>query len=65
MAATVGAKPIAVISGEEKADYVKSMGAVGIIDRRNFDCWGALPDMNDAEGFNAYMKRARSFGRAI
>jgi len=41
------------------------MGAVGIIDRRNFDCWGALPDMNDTDGFNAYMKRCRSFGRAI
>jgi crotonyl-CoA carboxylase/reductase len=65
LARTVGAKPIAVISGNEKADHVTNMGAVGIIDRRNFDCWGALPDMNDTDGFNAYMKRCRSFGRAI
>jgi len=54
-----------LISGNEKADHVTNMGAVGIIDRRNFDCWGALPDMNDTDGFNAYMKRCRSFGRAI
>lgn len=65
LAAAVGAKPIAVVSGEEKMDYVKGLGAVGVIDRRNFDCWGALPDMADEEGFNAYMKRARAFGRAI
>ncbi len=65
LAHTVGAKAIGVVSGDDKIDYVKSLGASGVIDRRNYNCWGALPDMNDAEGFKAYMGRAREFGKAI
>lgn len=65
LASAVGAKAIGVVSGEEKIPYVMGLGASGVIDRRNFDCWGALPDMDDAEGFAAYMKRARAFGKAI
>lgn len=65
LANIVGAKAIGVVSGDDKIDYVKSLGAYGVIDRRLFDCWGALPDMDDAEGFNGYMKRTRAFGKAI
>jgi len=65
LANVAGAKAIGVVSGEDKIDYVKGLGAFGVIDRRNYDCWGALPDMNDADGYNAYMKRAREFGKAI
>ena len=65
LAAAVGAKPIGVVSGEDKFEYVKSMGAVGVIDRKKFDCWGPLPNMKDRQGFADYMKRARQFGRAI
>ena len=65
LANTVGAKAIGVVSGMDKAAFVKGLGAYGVIDRREFDCWGALPDMEDAEGFASYMKRARAFGKAI
>ena len=65
LADAVGAKAIGVVSGDDKIDYVKGLGATGVIDRRMYDCWGALPDMDDAEGFNDYMKRARAFGKAI
>jgi len=65
LANAVGAKAIGVVSGDDKIDYVKGLGAHGVIDRRNFDCWGKLPDMADQEGFDAYMKRARAFGKAI
>lgn len=65
LANAVGAKAIGVVSGDEKIDYIKGLGAHGVIDRRNFDCWGALPDMDDVEGFKNYMKRAREFGKAI
>lgn len=65
LANVVGAKAIGVVSGDDKIDYVKGLGAYGIIDRRMYDCWGALPDMADTEAFDAYMKRARAFGKAI
>ena len=31
----------------QKIKYVKSLGAKGVINRKNFDCWGNLPDVND------------------
>lgn len=65
LANAVGAKAIGVVSGDDKIDYVKGLGAFGVIDRRMFDCWGKLPDLDDREGFSDYMKRARAFGKAI
>jgi crotonyl-CoA carboxylase/reductase len=42
-----------------------SMGAKGVINRKDFNCWGRLPDVGDAEGYGAYMKKCREFGKAI
>jgi crotonyl-CoA carboxylase/reductase len=63
--AASGANPIAVISDEDKRDFVVSLGARGAINRKQFDCWGQLPDIDDAEGYAAYMKKVREFGKAI
>ena len=63
--AASGANPIAVISDEEKREFVVSLGARGAINRKQFDCWGQLPDIADAEGYGAYMKKVREFGKAI
>jgi crotonyl-CoA carboxylase/reductase len=63
--AASGGNAIAVISEEDKRDFVVSLGARGVINRKQFDCWGQLPDINDAEGYAAYMKRVREFGKAI
>jgi crotonyl-CoA carboxylase/reductase len=63
--AASGANPIAVISDEEKREFVLSLGARGAINRKQFDCWGQLPDIDDAEGYTAYMKKVREFGKAI
>ncbi|MBC6441284.1 MAG: crotonyl-CoA carboxylase/reductase [Rhodospirillales bacterium] len=65
LAATAGANAIGVISEDDKADFVMSLGARGVINRRDFDCWGRLPEVNDAEGYAAYMKKCRAFGKAI
>src|SRR3546814_9557900 len=62
--ATAGANPIGVISDEDKRDFVMSLGAKGVINRKNFDCWGQLPPVN-SEGFGDYMRRVREFGKAI
>jgi crotonyl-CoA carboxylase/reductase len=64
LCATAGANPIAVISDESKRDFVLSLGAKGVINRKDFDCWGQLPPVN-SDDFGAYMKKTREFGRAI
>ncbi len=63
--ATAGANAIGVISDEEKRDFVISLGAKGVINRKNFDCWGRLPEVGDAAAYGAYMKDCRKFGKAI
>jgi len=65
LCATAGAHAIGVISDETKRDYVMSLGAKGVINRKDFDCWGQLPPVNDVEGYAAYMKKVRAFGKAI
>jgi crotonyl-CoA carboxylase/reductase len=43
-----GANAIGVISDDSKRDYVLSLGAKGVINRNEFDCWGQLPAVTDA-----------------
>ncbi|MEH6525639.1 MAG: crotonyl-CoA carboxylase/reductase [Sneathiella sp.] len=62
--AAAGANAIGVISDESKRDFVMSLGAKGVINRKDFDCWGQLPTVN-GEGFGEYMKKTREFGKAI
>ena len=63
--ATAGANAIAVISDEDKRDFVAQLGARGVINRKEFDCWGQLPDVDDAKAYGDYAKRVRAFGKAI
>jgi crotonyl-CoA carboxylase/reductase len=63
--AASGGNAIAVISDEDKREFVESLGAKGAINRKDFDCWGELPDVDDAAGYAAYMKKVREFGKAI
>lgn len=60
-----GGKPIAVVSSDDKADYCKNLGAVGIINRKNFDHWGMLPHWTDGAVYGTWLKGARAFGKAI
>lgn len=61
---TAGANAIGVISDESKRDFVMSLGAKGVINRNDFNCWGQLPTVNTPE-YNAWLKEARKFGKAI
>jgi len=63
--ATAGANAIGVISEDDKRDFVMRMGAKGVVNRKDFDCWGQLPDVDDQEGYADYMKRCRKFGKAL
>ncbi|MDA9523420.1 crotonyl-CoA reductase [Bradyrhizobium sp. CCBAU 11434] len=60
-----GANAIGIVSDESKRDHVMSLGAKGVINRKDFDCWGRLPDIRDQTVYRAYMKEVRRFGRAI
>jgi crotonyl-CoA carboxylase/reductase len=62
--ATAGANSIGVISDQDKRDFVMSLGAKGVVNRTHFNCWGRLPEVGTAQ-FDAYMKEARRFGKAI
>ncbi|HCE24456.1 MAG TPA: crotonyl-CoA carboxylase/reductase, partial [Hyphomonas sp.] len=64
LANTAGANAIGVISDESKRDFVMSLGAKGVLNRKDFNCWGQLPTVNGPE-FNDYMKESRKFGKAI
>ena len=60
----LGGKPIAVISDESKRQFCMDKGAVGVINRTDFNHWGPLPDTDDPL-FKDWMSGARSFGKAI
>ena len=64
LANVVGANAIGVISDEGKRDFVMGLGAKGVINRRDFNCWGAMPTVNTPE-YAAWFKEARKFGAAI
>ncbi|MDA5192626.1 crotonyl-CoA carboxylase/reductase [Govanella unica] len=61
---TAGANAIGVISDETKREFVLSLGAKGVINRKDFNCWGQLPLVNSPE-YNDYLKEVRKFGKAI
>ncbi len=61
---TAGANAIAVISDEDKRDFVMSLGAKGVINRKDFKCWGQLPEVN-TEAYKEWFAEARKFGKAI
>jgi len=64
--AVSGANAIGVVSEEDKRDFVMSLGAKGVINRKDFECWGQLPDVDgDPALFAEYMKKVRAFGKAI
>ena len=58
----MGGIPIAVVSEKERAEYCIQLGAKGVINRRDFDHWGRLPAIDDADAFGKWMTGARAFG---
>ena len=64
LASTAGANAIGVISEENKRDFVMSLGAKGVINRKDFNCWGQMPKVNSDE-YKTWLTEARKFGKAI
>ncbi len=61
---TAGANAIGVISDESKRDFVLSLGAKGVINRKDFHCWGQMPTVNTPE-YKEWFGETRKFGKAI
>ena len=61
---TAGANAIGVISDEDKRDFVMGLGAKGVINRKDFNCWGQLPTVNTPE-YKEWFGEVRKFGKAI
>lgn len=65
LVASAGGKAVAVVSSRERGDYCKRLGAVGYINRKDFDHWRTPPHWKDAEGWGAWFNGAKAFGKAI
>ncbi len=64
LAATTGATVIGVVSDADKRDFVMGLGARGVLNRKDFSCWGQMPKVGAPE-YNEWLSRARDFGKAI
>jgi len=60
-----GGRAVAVVSGDDKIEYCKKLGAVGVIDRRRFKHWGMLPKWTDELSYEEWLVGARAFGKAF
>jgi len=61
---TAGANAIGVISDEDKRQFVMDLGARGVINRKDFNCWGQMPTVN-TDAYKAWFAEVRKFGKAI
>jgi crotonyl-CoA carboxylase/reductase len=59
-----GGRAVAVVSSPQRGEFAKSLGAVGFIDRRDFDHWGVPPAWDSPE-WKAWFDGAKAFGKAI
>jgi crotonyl-CoA carboxylase/reductase len=60
-----GARAVAVVSDDERGEYCKKLGAVGYINRRQFNHWGVPPHWTDAAGQKEWTAGCRAFGKAL
>jgi crotonyl-CoA carboxylase/reductase len=61
---TAGGNAIGVVSEEDKRDFVMGLGARGVINRKEFNCWGQMPTVNSPE-YKVWFNEVRKFGKAI
>ena len=60
-----GGHPVAVVSSAQKGEFCTALGAIGYIDRNEFDHWGTPPHWTDDAGQKAWTASARAFGKRI
>jgi crotonyl-CoA carboxylase/reductase len=65
LAASAGARPVAVVSEKSRGEYAMKLGAIGWINRREFDHWGIPPRSGDRAGQQQWLAGVRAFGKRI
>ena len=60
-----GGRAVAVVSDNERGDYAMKYGAIGYINRKEFDHWGVPPLVDDAPGQKEWTAGARAFGKKL
>jgi crotonyl-CoA carboxylase/reductase len=60
-----GGRAIAVVSDDVRGKYAMEFGAIGYINRKDFDHWGVPPLVDDTAGQRAWTAGARAFGKRI
>jgi crotonyl-CoA carboxylase/reductase len=60
-----GGRAVAVVSSEEKAEFCRKLGAVGVIDRTEFEHWGMPPHWTDGDAYARWLEGAKAFGNAL
>jgi crotonyl-CoA carboxylase/reductase len=59
-----GGSAIGVVSSPDRADFVRRLGAAGVIDRSGYDGWKAPPPVGSAE-YGLHLDHVKRFGRAV
>ena len=59
-----GGRAVAVVSSEEKGRFCEDLGAVGFVNRTDFDHWG-VPPAWDSPDWKAWFEGAKAFGKAV
>jgi len=64
LVANAGGRAVAVVGSDEKGAYATQLGAVGYINRKNFDHWG-VPPAWDSPDWKGWLDGAKAFGKAF
>ncbi len=60
-----GGRAVAVVSDDARGQFAMKYGAIGYINRKQFDHWGIPPRVDDTAGQKEWAKGARAFGKKL
>ena len=60
-----GGQAVAVVSSDDKAEFCRKLGAVGVINRREFDHWGVPPHWGEIEAYGEWLTKVKAFGKTF
>src|SRR5690606_9042029 len=64
LCATSGAQAVGIISDDDKRDFVMRLGATGVIDRQQSNCWGQMAEVG-TDAYAQWFEEVRNLGKAV